>query len=195
MKPDLHAARDFIGRLLRQSLERGARVDIDGLGVFLPKKNNRFRFVPQTKARVFLAYVEEDIESAKKLYCAFRTEGIDAWLDKKKLLPGQNWPRSIEAAIQSSDFFMACFSRRSVSKRGSFHSELRYALECAARVPLDEIFFIPLRLDDCIVPPHISSHIQYVDMFPDWDAGFSKVLRTLLDQEANRKRKQLPLAG
>ena len=82
----------------------------------------------QTKPRVFIAYVEEDLPFARKLYRAFEDNGFRPWLDKKKLMPGQNWPRAIETAIHTSDFFVACFSRRATSKRGSFHSELRYAL-------------------------------------------------------------------
>jgi hypothetical protein len=183
-----------VARILRHALEHGTAVDIDGLGTFLPGRNQGFRFVAQTKPRVFIAYVEEDLCAAKKLYDAFEARGFRPWLDKRKLLPGQNWPRAIENAIHTSDFFVACFSRRSTTKRGSFHSELRYALACAARVPLDEIFFIPVRLEECIVPVRISRRIQYVDLFPDWDAGLSRVLGVIDRQQTGRRRK-LPLAG
>jgi hypothetical protein len=184
-----------VARIVRQALEQGSSVEIDGLGTFLPGRNRGFRFVAQTKPRVFIAYVEEDLGAAKKLYAAFEQRGFRPWLDKKKLLPGQNWPRAIEAAIQASHFFVACFSQRATCKRGSFHSELRYALTCAAQVPLDEIFFIPVRLDNCIVPRNISRKIQYVDLFPDWENGVFTVVNVMKNQEANRKRKRLPLAG
>src|SRR5580704_6249978 len=117
-----------IVKIVRGALERGAAVEIDGLGTFRGSRNQRFKFVSQNKARVFIAYVEEDLRPVKKLYAAFEQHGFRPWLDKKKLLPGQNWPRAIETAIQTSDFFVACFSQRATSKRGSFHSELRYAL-------------------------------------------------------------------
>jgi hypothetical protein len=184
-----------IVRIVRAALERGAVVEIDGLGTFKGSRSQRFRFISQNKARVFIAYVQEDLRPAKKLDAAFEQHGFCPWLDKKKLVPGQNWPRVIETAIQTSDFFVACFSRRSTSKRGSFHSELRYALACAARVPLDEIFFIPVRLDGCTVPGRISKRIQYVDLFPDWDAGVRKVIAVMKAQQENRTNKQLPLAG
>jgi len=181
--------------LVREALERGASVEIDGLGTFRRGHGQRFKFTSQNKTRVFIAYVEEDLRPAKKLYAAFEQHGFRPWLDKKKLMPGQNWPRAIETAIQTSDFFVACFSRRSTSKRGSFHSELRYALACAARVPLDEIFFIPVRLDGCTVPGRISKRIQYVDLFPDWEAGVRKVMAVMKVQQQNQKKKRLPLAG
>jgi hypothetical protein len=184
-----------IARVLRQALEQGATVEIDGLGKFVSKGRRGLRFVGQTKPRVFIAYVQEDLSLIKKLYQAFEQHGFRPWLDKKKLLPGQNWPRAIETAIQTSDFFVACFSRRATSKRGSFHSELRFALNCAAKVPLDEIFFIPLRLDDCVVPRRISRQVQYLDLFPEWGAGVSRVIAVIRAQDECRKRKRLPLAG
>jgi hypothetical protein len=184
-----------IARVLRQALERGATVEIDGLGKFVPAGRHGVRFVGQNQPRVFIAYVEEDLSLIRKLYRAFERHGFRPWLDKKKLLPGQNWPRAIETAIQTSDFFVACFSRRATSKRGSFHSELRYALNCASKVPLDEIFFIPLRLDDCVVPRRISRQVQYLDLFPEWDAGVRRVIAVIRAQDERRKRKRLPLAG
>ena len=184
-----------IARMLRAALDDGGSVEIDGLGTLTPGGKHGFRFVPQTKPRVFIAYVEEDLAFARRLYRAFEEGGFRPWLVIKKLMPGQNWPRAIETAIQTSDFFVPCFSRRATTKRGSFHSELRYALFCAAKVPLDEIFLIPLRLDDCIVPPRISKQIQYLDLFPNWDAGMSRLIAIMKAQAENRKRKQLPLAG
>jgi hypothetical protein len=184
-----------VARIVRHALEHGTAVEIDGLGTFLPGRTRGFRFLEQTKARVFIAYVEEDLAAAKKLYAAFEQDGFRPWLDRKKLLPGQNWPRAIETAIQASNFFVACFSQRSTCKRGSFHSELRFALNCAAQVPLDEIFFIPVRLDQCVVPRNISRKIQYVDLFPDWHDGVGTVVAVMKKQESNRKSKRLPLAG
>lgn len=194
MNPAALTAARHVARIVRSALERGARVEVDGLGTFLPGKNRGFRFVAQNKPRVFIAYVEEDLARAKKLYAAFEKHGFRPWLDKKKLMPGQNWPRSIEDAIKTSDFFVACFSRRSTTKRGSFHSELRYALSCASTVPLDEIFFIPVRFEKCVVPPRVSRKIQYVDLFPDWDAGLAKIIAIIAGQDGRRLRKSLPLA-
>ena len=184
-----------IVKIVREALQRGVAVEIDGLGTVRRSRNQRIEFVSENKARVVIAYVEEDLRPVRKLYAALEQHGFRPWLDKKNLLPGQNWPRAIETAIETSDFFLACFSHRSTSKRGSFHSELRYALACAARVPLDEIFFIPVRLDRCTVPGRISKRIQYVDLFPDWEAGIRKVIAMMKAQQENQKNKRLPLAG
>jgi hypothetical protein len=60
---------------------------------------------------------------------------------------------------------------------------------------MDEIFFIPVRLDGCTLPGRISEQIQYIDLFPDWDAGVRKVLAVMKIQKENRKKKRLALAG
>jgi hypothetical protein len=167
-----------LARLISLCLQEGSAVEIDGLGAFLPS-NGGFVFEPAPGPRVFIAYVQEDAAQAERIYTALQQEGMEPWLDRKKLIPGQNWPRAIERAIEVSDFFLACLSRQAVRKRGQFQAELRYALDCARRQPLDSIYLIPVRLEECPVPARISREFQYVDLFPDWEAGFRKVLRAL----------------
>jgi hypothetical protein len=175
-----------VARLVRQCLAEGASVEIDGLGTFLPDRHRGFRFQPRNRPKVFVAYVQEDAAAAERLFDDLETSGFDPWLDRRKLLPGQNWPRSIEEAISTSDFFLACFSHRSVKKKGGFQSEIRYALDCRQRLPLDEIFLIPARLDDCSVPLRIQSETQYIDLFPDWCRGFRRIIAAMHRQRRRR---------
>ena len=72
-------------------------------------------------------------------------------------------------------------------KKGGFQSELRYALDCARQVPLDEIYIVPVRLDDCTVPRIIQHELQYIDLFPDWDAGRDRLL-AMLRREVEHRR-------
>ncbi len=164
-----------IARIVRRCLERGGTVEIDGLGAFRPDAGS-FVFVPRLRPKVFLGYAVEDREAAERLFDDLERAGLDPWLDTRKLLPGQNWPRAIEQAIAISDFFVACFSQRSVPKRGHFQSELRYALDCATRLPLDEVFLIPARLEECRVPARVQREFHYVDLFPSWERGVQRIL-------------------
>jgi hypothetical protein len=184
-----------LARILRQCLEEGRSVEIDGLGVFQLAPDGAYKFVAHSGPKVFLAYVQEDFSAVERLFEGFHARGFDPWLDRRKLLPGQNWPRAIEQAIEVSDFFVACFSKRAVQKRGQFQSELRYALDCANRMPIDQIFLIPVRLDDCPVPARISQAIQYVDLFPDWDKGFRRILVAMRQQKKFHLSGKLRLAG
>ena len=189
MTPD--TSRQQVAEIVRMALDAGKTVEIEGLGTFqvAAHRDQGYRFESQTAPQVFLAYVVEDLVLARRLCEALRAEGFSPWLDKEKLLPGQNWPRAIERAIEISDAFVACFSTRSIVKRGQFQSELRYALDCARQRPLDETFVIPVRLEQCAVPPRISNHVHYVDLYPDWHKGVRRIARAI--RKAARDR---PLA-
>jgi hypothetical protein len=176
-----------VARIVLRGVAEGKTVEIDGLGIFYPDLRRGFRFVPRALPQVFIAYGKEDEPLARRLYDDLNREGFSPWMDVRKLLAGQNWPRAIEAAIEISDFFVACFSGNSVRKKGGFQSELRYALDCARQVPLDEIYIVPLRLDACAVPRSIQHELQYIDLFPDWDAGMDLLL-TMLRREVEHRR-------
>ena len=165
--------------ILRRCLEEGLTVEIEGLGTFRKSASGSIEFIPETRPTVFIAYAEEDYPAAERLYRDLTAAGCHAWLDKKKLLPGQNWPRAIERAIEVADYFIACFSRRSAVRRGYFHSELRWALRCATRLPLGASYLIPVRLDDCRIPARVAREYHWVDLFPEWDAGLRRLLEVL----------------
>jgi hypothetical protein len=175
-----------VARLVWQILQEGQPVEIEGLGTFWLNGQGQVEFTAFPKPKVFLAYVVEDVRAAERLYAALQLAGADPWMDRKRLLPGQNWPRSIEQAIAVSDYFIPCFSRRAVGKRGQFQSELRHALDCARGMPLDHVFLIPVRLDDCSVPRRIQRETQYVDLFPDWVEGVARVVSSI--RSAYRRR-------
>lgn len=183
------SARERIAEIVREALANGQAVEIEGLGIFR-EKNDVCEFVPQTVAQVFVAYAAEDLPHARRVCDALRKHGCSPWLDNEKLLAGQNWPQALEHAIEVSDVFVACFSRRSVGKRGMFQQEIRHALECARRRPLDDPFVMPVRLEECVVPRRIAEHLQYVDLFPDWDKGVGKLVRAIRKAEKRR-----PVAG
>ncbi|HYA15833.1 MAG TPA: toll/interleukin-1 receptor domain-containing protein [Bryobacteraceae bacterium] len=183
---------DELARLIRGAMSRSHPVEIDGLGTFSIDDAGEVFFSHHGRARVFISYAREDSAAAVRLFKALEKQGYAPWLDRRKLLPGQDWPRRIDDAIASSDFFIPCFSKRSVRKRGAFQAEIRLALDCARRMPLDEVFLIPVRLDDCRVPERIRQETQFVDLFPDWSAGFGRVVEIIEKQSACRLINEKP---
>lgn len=175
-----------VARLVSRCLSEGRRVEIERLGTFRPDGEGGFHFQPNRKPSVFLAYAAEDSAPVERLYAALENAGLQPWMDRRKLLPGQNWPRAIEGAIETADFFIACLSQRAISKRGTFQSEVRYALDCARSAPLEDIYFIPVRLEDCKVPAQIQRQLQYVDLFPDAAAGTRRLIQ-MIRKEARRR--------
>jgi hypothetical protein len=177
---------DQLAQIVIRGLEAGKVVEIDGLGSFVPDDVLGFRFEPRQLPQVFVAYGKEDAPVVRRLCDALEAVGFNPWMDERKLVPGQNWPRAIEAAIETSDFFLACYSENSVNKKGGFQAEIRYALDSARQIPLDQIFIVPVRLCPCRVPRCIQREIQYVDLFPDWIDGLARLVTTLRQEVALR---------
>ena len=89
------SSRHQIAQIVKQCLEEGKTVEIDGLGTFRPSAGCGFRFWPCNLPKVFLAYVQEDTWAVDRLFRALEERGFAPWMDRRKLMPGQNWPRSI----------------------------------------------------------------------------------------------------
>jgi hypothetical protein len=181
-----HQLAHQLAQVVIRGLAAGKTVEIDELGVFYPDPDHGLRFEPRLLPQVFVAYAREDRALAEQLYDTLETAGFGPWMDLRKLLPGQNWRRAIENAIEDSDFFVACFSTTSAKKKGGFQAEIRHALDCARDVPLDEIFVVPVRLDECTVPRSIQRELQYIDLFPNWPQGIRRLI-TMMRREVSRR--------
>jgi hypothetical protein len=133
--------------------------------------------------QVFISYAKEDHESALKLFKSLSMlDEISPWLDTEYLLPGMNWEDEIINAIEKSQYFIAIISSNSIDKTGFVQKEMRIALDRLQYFPTDKIFLIPVRLDICDAKFRILKNIQYVDLFPDWDKGFDKILKVITEQ-------------
>ncbi|MFN8942330.1 MAG: TIR domain-containing protein [Acidobacteriota bacterium] len=176
-----------VAAIIHDCLRQGKPVEIEGFGTFHPSPDGGFRFIALDAPRVFISYATEDAALAENLYDALSAAGFNPWMDRRNLKAGQTWPRLIEAAIEASDFFIACLSTNSVNKRGGFQAEIRYALDIARRLPLEDTFLIPIRFDDCRVPARIRGEIQYIDLFPDSPAGIDRVIRAIAQHSAQRR--------
>jgi hypothetical protein len=181
------ASSQTVANAIRTALRLGRRVRIERVGEFQPLRGGEFRFVPELRPSVFLAYVSEDSANVERLFEALRAAGFDPWMDRRKLLPGQNWPRAIEHAIESADFFVACFSSHAVCKRSHFQGEMRYALDCAQLVPFDQVYFIPVRFDACVLPLRIEQHIQAINLFPGWAAAVKRLINLIASEMQTRQ--------
>jgi hypothetical protein len=126
--------------------------------------------------KVFLCHASGDKPAVLALYRRLIGEGIDAWLDQEKLLPGQDWEVEISRAVKDSDVVVICLSNKSITKEGFVQKEIRFALDVASEKPEGTIFLIPARLEPCQVPFRLSRW-QWVDLFNEH--GFEHLMRSL----------------
>jgi outer membrane protein assembly factor BamD (BamD/ComL family) len=126
--------------------------------------------------KVFLCHASGDKPVVRDLYKQLVLEGVDAWLDQEKLLPGQDWRLEIPNAVYEADVVVICLSSRSITKEGYVQKEIKFALDIAEEKPDGTIFLIPARLEECPVPERLSRW-QWVDLYEE--DGFSRLLRSL----------------
>lgn len=126
--------------------------------------------------RVFLCHSSSDKPAVRELYQRLKVDGIDPWLDEKKLLPGQDWQLEITRAVRASDLVIVCLSQKSVTKVGFVQKEIKYALDVAEEQPEGSIFIIPLKLEECDVPERLRRW-QWVNLFES--DGYERLYLTL----------------
>ncbi len=129
--------------------------------------------------RVFISYAREDIEIAKRLYRDLRSAGADPWLDTEKLFPGQDWKLEINRAVRDCTYFLALISEKSVEKKGYVQKELRLALDVVNELPPGKVYVIPVRLDDSRPVHEQLERVHWVDLFPSYDDGLTKIKGSL----------------
>lgn len=105
---------------------------------------------------IFISHAKEDIDWAEKLYDYLETHGYSPWLDKKKLKPGANWDYEIKGALRKASFVIILLSATSVEKRSYIQREFKLALEHSETKLTDDIYIIPILLDNCKVPVELS---------------------------------------
>ncbi|HNJ14379.1 MAG TPA: SUMF1/EgtB/PvdO family nonheme iron enzyme [Anaerolineales bacterium] len=126
--------------------------------------------------KVFLCHSHSDRTAVRALYSRLVLDGVDAWLDKEKLLPGQEWELEIRRAVRESDVVVICLSNQ-FNQAGFRQKEVRLALDTAMEKPEGEIFIIPARLEECESLASLSKW-QWVDLFEE--NGYEKLLRALV---------------
>jgi formylglycine-generating enzyme required for sulfatase activity len=125
--------------------------------------------------KVFLCHAHADRDAVRTLYNRLIKDGVDAWLDKEKLLPGQDWELEIRKAVRESDVVVVCLSRQ-FNQAGFRQKEVRLALDAAMEKPEGEIFIIPARWEECDVLEDLQRW-HWVDLFES--DGYENLIRAL----------------
>ncbi|RLD03123.1 MAG: hypothetical protein DRI32_07820 [Chloroflexi bacterium] len=125
--------------------------------------------------KVFLSHAQADSTSVHALHNRLVADGIDSWLAKEKLVPGQDWEYEIRKAVREADVVIVCLSKHS-NKRGYAQKEIRMALDEARMMPEGEIFIIPARLEECKNLESLRKW-HWVNLFEN--GGYEKLMRSL----------------
>jgi len=125
----------------------------------------------------FLSCAREDIDSARNLHRDLRASGVIIWFDESSLRHGKKWESAIRSGVRQSRYFIALLSSSSVSKKGFVQREIRAALDILDENPDDDIYLIPVRLDDCQPDHDRLQELNWVDLFPFPSQGTERLVR------------------
>lgn len=111
---------------------------------------------------VFISYASPDHDRVLPYFETFRGAGFDVWFDRDRLKPGQKWDYEIKRALARATIVIAFISNNSVDRRGYVQRELRIALDQAFDKLNDDIYIIPMLLDDDATVPRELRDVQIV---------------------------------
>ena len=121
--------------------------------------------------QIFLSYARGDEKKVEALYQKLLDAGFKPWMDKKDILPGKRRTSSIEEAIANSDIFLVCLSANSIDEWGTIKTALEFC-----KLFDDEIYLIPVRLEECEVPEELSD-FQWMDLFEEY--GWTRLVEVI----------------
>lgn len=130
-------------------------------------KDDKFEF--DSTPTLFLSYARADAQQVEKVYQLLSRQGYKPWMDVHDITGGEDWLHAINHAIDNSDLFVPILSNNSVNRRGMIIKEVQRALDKWRGMLPNDIYVIPIRLDDCLIPEMIQ-HIQVLD----WEEGRGK---------------------
>lgn len=141
--------------------------------------------------KIFISYATEDFQYADKLHKFLSENGFEPWMDKKNLLPGQDWDFQIQQSLRKADFIILLLSNTSVSKRGYVQKEFNQAvIYCDEKLESD-IYIIPIKIDACEAPSKLQK-FQWVEYSssdaPDKILAAINFQRSLILKEEETKK-------
>ncbi|MBW8877453.1 MAG: toll/interleukin-1 receptor domain-containing protein, partial [Acidobacteria bacterium] len=126
--------------------------------------------------KVFVSYAQEDKTQVGDFCRRLKEDGFDLWLDKEKLLPGQDWKFEIPQAMLSCDAIIVCLSKTAVRKKGYFQKELEQAIGLLEEQPEGDIYLVPVKLEEVESPAKLCN-LHWASLYEK--DGYESVVRAL----------------
>lgn len=121
--------------------------------------------------KIFISYSRKDIDFARKLAGDLERAGYDVWWDITDLRGGDDWVRTLPAAIEAAQFFIIVLTPNSVESEW-VRKEYTQALGLRKKI-------IPIMLESCSVPFALNT-INYINfMAGEYPENFEKLLSAL----------------
>jgi len=142
--------------------------------------------------KAFISHASEDKGRFVLSFAArLRAKGIDAWVDRWEMLPGDSILRKIfEEGIQNAKAVVVVLSEHSVDKKW-----VREELDAAiVRKINGESRLIPVVIDDCEIPMALQATLwERINDLQNYDAQFERIVMSILGHNEKPPLGALPL--
>jgi hypothetical protein len=130
------------------------------------------------RASVFISYATPDRERIVPFYNFLSAEGFDVWMDFHRLKPGQVWDYEIKRALEKASIVVVFVSNNSVDRRGYAQREIKLALDRAFEKLGDDIYIIPVILDEEVAIPEQLRDVQVTKITQEgWEKEVADAIR------------------
>jgi formylglycine-generating enzyme required for sulfatase activity len=131
--------------------------------------------------KVFLYHAPVDKVAVRELYLRLIQDGVDAWLVKDRLLPGQSWKQELHRPVSEADIVVVCISK-GWNWVDSRQREVQAAFDSILEEEDGSTFVLPVCLEACELPENLQGW-EWVNLFED--SGY-ETLRQALQARANQ---------
>jgi hypothetical protein len=136
---------------------------------------------------VFISYVRENENTVSMVQRKLREAQIDVRIDRDILEAGVKWSPKISEFISEVDYFIFLLSHDLVHQHETpAYQELQEAFKRQDRFRADVTFIIPVKIDDCVIPPDLKNrHVETIDL--QGDQGVEKIVQAIKRDFQRRK--------
>jgi len=130
------------------------------------------------KIKIFIIHGKEDKAVAKQLYDDLKAcQNIEPFMEDD-VLAGENIEMTMRRNIRKSNYVLAVMSEKTLSERSLFQKNLKLALNILDEFPDNQIYLIPVRIDECEPADERLQQRKPADLFPDYHKGLNEILRS-----------------
>ena len=141
--------------------------------------------------KVFISYSRRDIDVVEEIVSQLEAEGIEVWLDREDIKPGQQWRRQIVEGIDTAEAFILNLSPNSGASDNVL-KELNLAEEAL------EPFILPVMLSEMKIPDEMRYQLagtQFIAYYLDSKRGVQDLIAEIKKRRsatADRPKVQPP---
>lgn len=146
--------------------------------------------------QIFLSFYDEDYEKVEELRVALTTAGHSVWSEDR--IEGdaeEDWEVATQALMARCEVILLVLSQEGLEReRSPLDLDAQTAIELHRKVGGGPRLLVPIRLDDCEVPPipvggtRTLNKLARIDLFPEerWARGVHRLLRSLAKPHPSR---------